>query len=138
MRRARAVLAAGVGLAALAAPFAPALADSTTARGETLFRVHCAQCHGMNADGNGALAARFDPRPSNLAASRRTDEYRQQIITLGGEAMGRSAVMPEWGLELSGQMILAIVEYLREVSDRHAAASPAAPGAGLQAARAGR
>lgn len=77
-----------------------------------MFQQRCAQCHGNAADGRGPLAARFDPRPSNLVASTRTEDYMAQIITLGGGAMGRSAAMPEWGLELSGQDVLALVEYL--------------------------
>jgi mono/diheme cytochrome c family protein len=40
-----------------------------------------------------------------------------QIITLGGAPLGRSSVMPEWGLELSGAEILDVVTYLRTVVD---------------------
>jgi mono/diheme cytochrome c family protein len=80
------------------------------------------QCHGERADGQGPLASKYTPRPSNLAASVRTDDYKAQIITLGGKAMGRSPTMPEWGLELTGQEILALVTYLRKVSDDAAAA----------------
>lgn len=89
--------------------------------GATVFRQHCAQCHGDKGEGDGILANRYTPRPSNLAASTRGDEYRLQIITLGGAALGRSEVMPEWGLELSGQDILAVVEYLRVISNQYAA-----------------
>lgn len=98
--------------------------------GAAVFRAHCAQCHGARADGNGILASRYTPRPSNLLESKRSDEYRLQIITLGGANLGRSPVMPEWGLEISGQEILAVVEYLRELSNQHAARerAPAAQG----------
>ena len=108
-----AVLAAGG-----AAPAAAQLSDAQRARqGEGVYRNHCAQCHGPRADGQGVLAKRFNPPPSDLAASRRGDDYWLQIITVGGLNMGRSSVMPEWGLELSAQEILAVVYYLREVND---------------------
>ena len=102
-------------LAALAGPVAGAGEDRVT-RGAQLFGRHCEQCHGPLAEGNGPLAARYDPRPSNLRASTRSDDYKLQIISLGGAAMGRSPVMPEWGLELTGQEILALVEYLRSIA----------------------
>jgi cytochrome c oxidase cbb3-type subunit III len=100
--------------------------DSDRARtGEGVYRRHCMQCHGPEADGRGIHAKRFNPPPSDLAHSPRTDDYRLQIITVGGEAMGRSSVMPEWGLELSGQDILDVVVYLRRVSDQAAARAKA-------------
>ena len=119
--------AAVAGLAAtLAALPGYARDDADRARtGEGVYRRHCAQCHGPEADGRGVLAKRFDPPPSNLAHSPRTDDYRMQIITVGGGAMGRSTVMPEWGLELSGQEILDVVVYLRRVSDQAAARAKA-------------
>ncbi len=94
-----------------------ALADGAAVlRGASAFKKNCAQCHGDAARGDGPLAARFDPSPSNLVMSMRSDEYKTQIITLGGAALGRSAIMPEWGLELSGQEILSLVEYLGSIS----------------------
>lgn len=120
-----AAFAAGalIGACLLGAPRDAAASDEWQRRGEAAYRRHCAQCHGDRADGHGPLADKYTPRPSNLARSTRTDDYKAQIITLGGKAMGRSAVMPEWGLELSGQEILALVDYLREVSGE-AARSP--------------
>ena len=124
---------AGVLLAAvatLAAALAGAeLIDTRRAQhGEDVYQRHCAQCHGARADGQGIHAPRFDPRPSNLAASPRGDDYWLQIITVGGQTMGRSAVMPEWGLELSAQEILAVVHYLRKVNNAAAASAKAKAG----------
>jgi len=91
--------------------------DELVRRGEAVYRGHCVQCHGDNADGRGPLAARFRPPPANLRASARTDDYKKKIITLGGKAMGRSDVMPAWGLELSPAEIAALVGYLRRIAD---------------------
>ena len=124
------LLAACAALAALGAAGTRAqLTDEQRAvQGEGVYRRHCAQCHGPEADGGGILAKRFTPPPSNLATSQRTDDYRMQIITVGGLNMGRSPVMPEWGLELSAQEILAVVVYLRKVSDDAAVRARAGTG----------
>ena len=128
-----------------AAPLGAALVVATTmlmpaegraaedvVKGKVVFRGHCMQCHGEKADGRGPLASRYDPPPADIANSTRTEEYMLQIVTLGGQAMGRSAVMPEWGLELSGEEILDVVAYLREVrrdtaAERSKAAAHAPP-----------
>lgn len=108
-------LGAAVWLLALAAGSAGAA--EAPPRGKALFRSHCVQCHGEKAEGNGPLAARFTPPPANIAATRRSDDYLLQIVTLGGEALGRSSAMPEWGLELSSGEILDLVSYLRQLAD---------------------
>jgi mono/diheme cytochrome c family protein len=41
-------------------------ASATVARGKDLYRVYCAQCHGINYDGNGAVGQSFQPLPANL------------------------------------------------------------------------
>jgi cytochrome c oxidase cbb3-type subunit 3 len=92
---------------------APAVEDAV--KGRTVFRAHCMQCHGEKADGHGPLAARFNPPPADISVSKRSDDYMLQIVTLGGAALGRSAAMPQWGLELSGDEILDVVTYLRQV-----------------------
>lgn len=128
----------GVALALAAAPAAAQMSDAErAAQGRGVYQRHCAQCHGPDHDGRGIHAERLKPPPSNLAASSRTDDYRLQIITVGGLNMGRSAMMPEWGLELSAQEILAVVVYLREVSER-AAARAKAKGGSSAVARAAR
>lgn len=133
-RLARALLSATLVVAAAA----HARDDADRVRtGEGVYQRHCAQCHGPDADGQGIHAKRFNPPPSNLSTSKRSDDYRMQIITVGGQNMGRSAVMPEWGLELSGQEILDVVVYLRKVTDdtmaRAAKAGPRSSAARRQA-----
>ncbi len=41
-------------------------ASNTVARGNDLYRVYCAQCHGNNFDGNGTVGQSFQPLPANL------------------------------------------------------------------------
>jgi mono/diheme cytochrome c family protein len=44
------------------------------------------------------------------------DEFLQNIITLGGSAMGKSAMMPPWGQTLSQDEIRAVIAYIRAVA----------------------
>ena len=114
---------------ALLSPQGNAAGDA--GKGRAVFRVHCVQCHGEKADGRGPLAARFNPPPANIAATTRSDDYLLQIVRRGGEAMGRSSVMPRWELELSGEQIRDVVAYLRQVVNENrqrAAAAAPAPG----------
>jgi|SRR5450432_4035752 mono/diheme cytochrome c family protein len=120
-------------VAALALLATASGAASCASDGARIYQQNCAQCHGSSADGQGVLADRFTPRPANLVASQRTDDYKYQIITLGGAALGRSEVMPQWGLELSVEEIQSLVQYLRSVVDergagREDASRPAAGG----------
>jgi mono/diheme cytochrome c family protein len=41
-------------------------ADATIKRGSDLYHVYCAQCHGLNFDGNGTVGQSFEPLPTNL------------------------------------------------------------------------
>jgi mono/diheme cytochrome c family protein len=116
----------GAMLAMLVAASLHAQGAEDAVHGRAVFRAHCMQCHGEKADGNGPLASRYNPRPANIAASVRSDDYMLQIVTLGGAALGRSSVMPEWGLELSGQEILDVVTYLRQVVNENRARAASA------------
>ena len=41
-------------------------ASATITRGKDLYRVYCAQCHGLNFDGMGTVGQSFQPLPANL------------------------------------------------------------------------
>jgi mono/diheme cytochrome c family protein len=106
-------------LVALAAAFSPAMGQNAQAsadNGAAVYQRYCVTCHGAKADGAGAAARLFKPPPADLTRSTRPDEYKQLIIRVGGEPMGRSPGMPPWGQELSEQQIGDLVQYLRTVS----------------------
>ena len=84
-------------------------------RGEIVFKTRCILCHGVNGDGMGRASVLYDPPPSDLTRSDKNDTYKKMIITMGGEAMGRSLVMPVWGQELSESQIDDVVKYLRSI-----------------------
>ena len=84
-------------------------------RGEMVYMANCILCHGVKANGKGRASVLFDPPPANLRRSDKNDDYKRMIITLGGEAMGRSSVMPEWGQQLTEQQIDDVIVYLRKI-----------------------
>ena len=89
-----------------------ALVNDPVRRGEVVFKTNCILCHGVNGDGKGRASELFDPPPADLTRSEKNSDYKRMIITLGGEAMGRSPVMPQWGLELADHEIDDVVAYL--------------------------
>lgn len=84
-------------------------------RGKVVFMTSCILCHGVKANGKGRASVMYDPKPANLTRSDKNDTYKKMIITMGGEAMGRSKVMPQWGLQLKEQEIDDVIVYLRTI-----------------------
>lgn len=120
-----AALAAGAN--DLAAPSAAAVGgpllardghDAAVFRGSLVYGNYCVTCHGANADGNGRAARLYNPRPANLRASDKPDEYIQAIIRTGGQALGRSPFMPPWGAELTDEQIRDVTAYIRAINAR--------------------
>ena len=63
-----------------------------------MFETVCAMCHGMSGMGDGQAAANLNPKPRNYTdpawqASVTDDQIRQTILQ-GGQAMGKSPMMP--------------------------------------------
>lgn len=89
--------------------------DAAVFRGGLVYANYCVTCHGINADGNGRAARLHTPRPANLRASDKNDEYIRLIVAKGGEAIGRSPKMPPWGEELTDEQIGDVVAFVRSV-----------------------
>lgn len=85
-------------------------------RGEFVFKTNCVLCHGLRGDGKGRAAALDNPPPADLTRSDKTDDYKEKIITLGGQALQRSPSMPTWRDRLSPAEIADVVTYLRTLS----------------------
>ena len=91
-------------------------ADAAVFRGGLVYANYCVTCHGINADGNGRAARLYDPRPANLRASDKNDEYLALIVRMGGEKLGRSPKMPPWSEELTDEQIRDVVAFVRSVN----------------------
>jgi mono/diheme cytochrome c family protein len=96
-------------------PVGSAAADGSAQRGAATYQAHCARCHGEAADGQSRLAALLRPQPPNLRASRLSRADQERIIRLGGEANGRSALMPLWQNQLSDAEIAGVLDFLTAV-----------------------
>jgi mono/diheme cytochrome c family protein len=89
--------------------------DAAQFRGGVVFANYCVTCHGINADGNGRAARLYNPRPANLRASDKNDQYMLLIIRNGGQAVARSPYMPPWGAELTEEQMHDVIAYLRSI-----------------------
>ncbi len=63
-----------------------------------IFKMQCAQCHGVSGRGDGVAAATLTPKPRNYTDRKWqesvTDKEIGEIIVKGGAAMGKSVLMP--------------------------------------------
>jgi len=63
-----------------------------------MFMTVCATCHGADGTGNGPAAESLDPKPRNYTdaawQASVTDADLKKIILEGGQAVGKSAMMP--------------------------------------------
>lgn len=86
--------------------------------GRVIYQGRCVLCHGKYGLGDGKMARIIKtPPPFNLTKSRVPDDYLKQIITKGGQAMGRSLRMPPWGVDLSGVEIDSIIIYIKTLRE---------------------
>lgn len=94
-----------------------ALADDAVGRGETLYRIYCTQCHGLEGDGRGVNTRDMAVQPRDHTdtgeMSARTDQDLAKAIRGGGKAVNKSVLMPAWGENFSDEDIDALVAYLR-------------------------
>lgn len=90
--------AAPVQAAAPEAAAGAAAAPAGASEARTIFEQRCQLCHGANGTGDGAAAANLNPKPRNYTdaawQASVTDEYLAKIIVEGGQAVGKSMMMP--------------------------------------------
>ena len=118
---------------------APGPAAPADVEGEQLFRQYCASCHGLQAKGDGQVAAsmRIKPPDLTLLAERHGGQFPLELVVkkIDGREVPRAhgtPAMPVWGDVLSGgggpssvpverrvqERILAIAEYLRMIQGK--------------------
>jgi mono/diheme cytochrome c family protein len=90
--------------------------DGDAARGAPLYKRYCSGCHGV--DGRGG-AHTFMPHIQNLTSKDYIeflpDGYLFTVIAEGGQAVGKSSMMPAWGATLSEQDIKDIIAHIRSL-----------------------
>lgn len=87
------------------------LGSSAADRGEELFPIWCARCHGVDAKGGRGP----EPPPADLTAARRAEDYLFWRISEGGHGDPICSQMPAFAASLSSDERWALVAYLRRI-----------------------
>ena len=88
-------------------------------RGSELHLEHCAECHGYDGKAEVIVMHMDEPPPDETDAEYMKtvpDVFLYLAICKGGEAVGRSVVMPAWGDLLTDQDIRDLVAHIRTFS----------------------
>ncbi len=90
------------------------------AQGKRVFYAQCVWCHADSTPAGPSNRSNVTPVPplmnDGATLNGASDEYMQNIITLGGSAMGKSAVMPPYGQTLSQDDIRAVIAFTRAIA----------------------
>ena len=101
------------------------------AQGKRIFETYCVWCHADATPAGPSNRSNVTPTPAVIsdgaALNGLSDEFMQNIITLGGSAVGKSAMMPPYGETLKEDDIRAVIAYARAVAQ-----PPYEPVAGLK------
>ena len=87
--------------------------EASLARGEEIYQLHCATCHGDFGNGDGPGGVSMDPKPDPIAHTSQmmSDAYLYWRITEGGKPFGTGMISYEAILEPSERW--DVINYLR-------------------------
>ncbi len=90
------------------------------AQGKRIFYQQCVWCHADATPAGPSNRSNLTPVPPLLSdgatLNAESDEFMQNIITLGGSALGKSAMMPPYGRMLSPEEIRSVISFTRAVA----------------------
>ena len=90
------------------------------AQGKRIFHEKCVWCHADSTPAGPSNRYNLNPNPPLIndgsVFNSLSNEFLENVITLGGGAMGKSTVMPPWGHTLTQEEIQALVAYIRAVA----------------------
>jgi mono/diheme cytochrome c family protein len=90
------------------------------AQGKRIFYQQCVWCHADSTPAGPSNRSNLTPVPPLLndgaTLNPESDEFMQNIIALGGSALGKSAMMPPYGKMLSGEEIRSVIAFTRAVA----------------------
>lgn len=100
-------------------------------QGKRVFYQYCVWCHADATPAGPSNRSNLTPVPLLMNDGEKlngeSDEYLQNIITLGGSALGKSAMMPPYGQTLSAEDIKAAIAFTRAIA-QPAYQKPGRPG----------
>jgi mono/diheme cytochrome c family protein len=90
------------------------------AQGKRIFYQQCVWCHADATPAGPSNRSNLTPVPPLLndgaTLNAESDEFMQNIITLGGSAMGKSAMMPPYGRMLSVEEVRSVIAFTRAMA----------------------
>jgi mono/diheme cytochrome c family protein len=90
------------------------------AQGKRVFNNNCVWCHADATQAGPSNRSNLTPTPPLFTDGETfnslSDDSMRNTITLGGSAMGKSAIMPPWGKTLTPEEIRAVLAYARAVA----------------------
>ena len=90
------------------------------AQGKRIFYAQCVWCHADSTPAGPSNRSNLKPIPAVMndgtVLNAESDEYLQNIITLGGSAVSKSAMMPPYGQTLTQDEILEVIAYTRAIA----------------------
>lgn len=105
--------------------------DYQESQGKRVFYQYCVWCHADASPAGPSNRSNVTPVPPLMNDGEKlngeSDEYMQNIITLGGSALGKSAMMPPYGKTLSTGEIQAVIAFTRAIA-QPAYQKPGRPG----------
>jgi mono/diheme cytochrome c family protein len=89
-------------------------------QGKRVFYQYCVWCHADASPAGPSNRNNVTPVPPLMNDGEKlnseSDEYMQNIVTLGGSALGKSAMMPPYGKTLSPEDIKAVIAFTRSIA----------------------
>lgn len=89
-------------------------------QGKRIFYQYCVWCHADASPAGPSNRSNLTPVPPLLndgeKLNQESDEFMQNVITLGGSALGKSAMMPPYGRTLSAEEVKAVIAFTRAIA----------------------
>ena len=100
-------------------------------QGKRVFYQYCVWCHADATPAGPSNRGNLNPQPPLMNDGEKlnaeSDQYLESIITLGGSALGKSAMMPPYGKTLSPTEVAGVIAFTRAIA-QPAYQKPGRPG----------
>jgi mono/diheme cytochrome c family protein len=94
--------------------------DYEQSQGKRIFYQECVWCHADATPAGPSNRSNLTPVPplanDGSVLNGESDEFMRNIVTLGGSAIGKSAMMPPYGQTLSPEDVRAVIAFIRVIA----------------------
>lgn len=95
--------------------------DPDPQAGVEIHKEQCVYCHGEEGKGNGPASKLLKVKPADWTDPERmsdvSDDDLFQVIKKGGEAVGRSNLMPAFGAKLKDDQIADLIAFIKSLRE---------------------